>query len=49
MAHRHAERSPTGHHAPVSAAGPRRRGDRWWWVMTLGLVIGLLLYLFQRF
>jgi hypothetical protein len=49
MAHRHAERLTTGRHAPVSAARLRRRGNRWWWVMTLGLMIGLLLYLFQRF
>jgi hypothetical protein len=29
---------------------PVRRGqDRWWWVLTAGLVAGLLLYLFRHF
>jgi hypothetical protein len=30
------------------AASTRRRHDSWWWVLTLGLMAGLLLYLFRH-
>jgi hypothetical protein len=30
------------------AASTRRRYDSWWWVLTLGLMAGLLLYLFRH-
>ena len=33
---------------PGAVASTRRRHDSWWWVLTLGLVAGLLLYLFRH-
>lgn len=28
---------------------PRRRGyEQWWWILTLGLLAGLFLYLFRH-
>jgi hypothetical protein len=48
MAHRRAGRRALARQAGA-ASRPVRRGNRWWWVMTLGLVSGLLLYLFRHF
>jgi hypothetical protein len=38
---------PSNRAKPAAVASTRRR-DSWWWVVTLGLVAGLLLYLFRH-
>jgi len=36
-------------HRPAAFVSARRGQDRWWWVLTAGLVAGLLLYLLRHF
>jgi hypothetical protein len=33
---------------PGALVPSRRRHDHWWWILTLGLLAGLLLYLFRH-
>jgi len=35
-------------HRPAAFVPIRRGQDRWWWVLTAGLLAGLLLYLFRH-
>lgn len=39
---------PSNRAKPGTLASTRRRHDQWWWILTLGLVAGLLLYLFRH-
>jgi hypothetical protein len=36
-------------HRPAAFVPARRGQDHWWWVLTAGLVAGLLLYLLRHF